>query len=48
MTGIRNSVALSAVLLAVAALAVGASSASANSSNWGDNGSGTCLSLIHI
>ena len=45
MTGIRNSVALSAVLLAVAALAVGASSASANSSNWGDNGSGTCTAI---
>ena len=42
MTRIRNRAALAAVLLAVAALAVGASSASANSSNWGDNGSGTC------
>ena len=42
MTGIRNRVALAAVLLAVAALAVGAGSASANSYKWGDNRSGTC------
>ena len=45
MTGIRNRVALAAVLLAVAALAVGASSASANSTVWGDNGSGTCAEI---
>jgi len=42
---LRNRAVLSAVVLAVAALAVGASNASANSSNWGDNGSGTCSTV---
>ena len=45
MTRIRNRVALATVLLAVGVLTVGASSASANSSNWGDNGSGTCSTV---
>ena len=42
MTRIRNRAALTAIPLAVAAIMVGAGSASANSSQWGDNGSGTC------
>jgi hypothetical protein len=45
MTRIRNRAALIALPLTLGALAVGASSASANSSNWGDNGSGTCSSV---
>ena len=42
MTRIRNRAALAALPLALGALAIGATSASANSSQWGDNGSGTC------
>jgi len=42
MTTMRTRAALAAIPLALGALAIGASSASANSSNWGDNGSGTC------
>ena len=42
MTRIRNRAALIAVPLAMGALSIGATSASANSSQWGDNGSGTC------
>ena len=45
MTRIRNRAALLALPLALGALAVGAASASANSSNWGDNGSGTCAAV---
>lgn len=42
MTRIRNRTALAAVPLALCVLAIGAASASANSTQWGDNGSGTC------
>ena len=45
MTKIRTRAALAAIPLAVGALAIGAGSASANSSNWGDNGSGTCSTV---
>ena len=44
MMRIRNRVALIALPLTLGVLAVGAASASANSSQWGDNGSGTCPS----
>jgi hypothetical protein len=42
MTRIRNRAALAAVPLALCVLAIGAASASASSTQWGDNGSGTC------
>jgi len=45
MMKMRTHAALAAIPLAVGALAIGAGSASANSSNWGDNGSGTCSTV---